>query len=355
MLHLTGLFHFARWQIARRGGIVVLTFHRVLPDRVSDASCSLPGMIVRQSTFDSLLSYLCKHFEIVDLNHIDLSQPSRRHRLRLAITFDDGWADNYAVAQPIARKYGVPITIFICSQSMGSNVPPWPEMLAYSLEDVAGSRGTRELLLSRLASRVGPDFKRRLNGASPFSPHAFIEYLKSFEPKKRNELIGIIRELAGQSPEATGDCPPAIMSWSEARVLSTDGVAFGSHTRTHEILTQLTPEEVKTEVYGSKSEIEERLPGRCRLFAYPNGNCTGEIVDTVRDAGYEFAFTTQPGYWRRDSRSHLIPRINVWEGKLIGRNGKFSVLRFEYSVLWKAFLGKSRVPSLGQGLMDSCL
>lgn len=81
---------------------VILLYHRVLkepPRKLYD-----PGLFVTASTFEMHINELSRMFEIVPLE--DLTH-ARNERGRLcAITFDDGWIDNYEVAFPIIKKWG---------------------------------------------------------------------------------------------------------------------------------------------------------------------------------------------------------------------------------------------------------
>src|SRR5271154_5469208 len=59
------------------------------------------------------------------------------------------------------------------------------------------------------------------------------------------------------------------LTWSEVRELSKEGIEFGSHTVTHPILREQEPEQVRTELKGSKEIIEDKLGSRVVSFAYP--------------------------------------------------------------------------------------
>src|SRR5262249_60866114 len=49
----------------------------------------------------------------------------KERRPRLALTFDDGWKDNFKPALPISRKYGIPFTVFFSPQMMPRRESFW--------------------------------------------------------------------------------------------------------------------------------------------------------------------------------------------------------------------------------------
>jgi peptidoglycan/xylan/chitin deacetylase (PgdA/CDA1 family) len=340
LIYGAGVLRFARWWISRSGALVVLTFHRVLPDGEMCTTSSLPGMVVRQSTFESLLNYLSDHFEIVSLDDVTPGKTFDKGRLRFVITFDDGWSDNFQFAYPIAQTYRAPITIFLCSAMMGSTSPFWPEKVAEIL------RKTDDLpelkaAVSRVAVELIPSFTRQIASASGSYAETIIEALKFLRVEIRDQFIERIGNIIAAAPvTAVTDPANALMSWSEVAVLFRQGVTFGSHTRTHQVLTTLESGEVTDEVIGSRKDIEYRLVKRCRAFAYPNGSYSSTVKRAVKEAGYDFAFTTEPGSWTENSDQHALPRVNMWEGKLTDQNGNFSPLVFQYAVFGKLFLRK---------------
>lgn len=99
----------------------VLMYHRIGTDN------STPAISVSLDRFDAQLSYLARHFEIVSLDDLlEVDTPS--HMLakdRIAITFDDGFKDNYTHAYPLLRKHNAPAAIFVVTGTIDRD----PEML----------------------------------------------------------------------------------------------------------------------------------------------------------------------------------------------------------------------------------
>jgi peptidoglycan/xylan/chitin deacetylase (PgdA/CDA1 family) len=316
VLRASGVLPLARWWVRRRGSIV-LTFHRVLPDEELKNTASLPGMVVREKTFDEFLKYAVQHCQFVDLEH----EPDwgSNARLKLAVTFDDGWSDSATVTAPIARKHRVPLLIFLVPEKMGTTLPFWPERAA-------------SVLGQNLTVGGGP-------GASYIE--RTIENLKELPAEERNQRVG---QLVAEHPAA--QVTPGVdrtMTWDQARDLDRQGVSLGSHTSTHEILTAIPLPQAEEEIFGSRDRIEQELEKACEFFSYPNGDCSEEVRDLAELAGYRLAFLNQdPGVWTRDCDPFLIPRVNVCEYHLVDANGNFSPLIFEYAVVWHAAKGLMR-------------
>ena len=93
----------------RAHAAVILQYHHV--------SETLPAVTsVSANTFTKHLSYLKEHnFNVIALNELisAIQQGKTLPEKTVAITFDDGYNNNYEQAAPILEKFGYPYTIFV--------------------------------------------------------------------------------------------------------------------------------------------------------------------------------------------------------------------------------------------------
>jgi len=114
-VHLTGLH---RKLLADTG--VIVAFHRV-DDRVAGDALSLSV-----DAFDRFCRFFKRYYDVISLSDfltrleggIDVAGS-------LAITFDDGYLDNYENAAPILEKYALPATFFITSDFIETDTVAW--------------------------------------------------------------------------------------------------------------------------------------------------------------------------------------------------------------------------------------
>jgi peptidoglycan/xylan/chitin deacetylase (PgdA/CDA1 family) len=107
-------------QLLLRNAAVVVVFHRV-----HDAFDST-GLTVRADTFERYCAFFKQHFQVVSLRElVDRMHNGARLDRHLAITFDDGYLDNYENAVPVLEKLSLPATFFVVTQFMGSTIVPW--------------------------------------------------------------------------------------------------------------------------------------------------------------------------------------------------------------------------------------
>lgn len=312
VLRTTGCLWWAKRQLRRGGAVVVVMLHRVLDDDALRRTHSLPYIVVRRGTFERFVTWLVRHNEVIDVRHGHARTPANG-RLRVAVTFDDGWQDNYSTAMPILRAHGVPATLFICPGLMSAHAPFWPERVLAMLRD----------------SRTH---------ASGMRAEVAIEKLKRYEPQRRDAVIARLARRAGRRNAAVepwdGD---STICWERARAMRHGGIGFGSHTWSHEILTTLTGQTARRELRVSRAAIEREMNECCDVLAYPNGDCSAESRRIVAEEGFRLAFTTSLGAWFAGTDRLAIPRVNVSEWKLTGPAGGFSPLMSDYMIFWKAW------------------
>lgn len=313
MLRASGMLLLARKWVQQQGPIV-LTFHRVLTDSELQQTASLGGMIVRQKTFAAFLQYASQQCEFANLDQEPEWKPSPK--LKLAVTFDDGWSDNAESAYPIASQYRVPLVIFIVSEKTGTALPFWPERAAAALDRVPSADK------SQRAASIG----------------SVIEELKALPAMERESRVSQMVEAGGADESSAA--VDKTMTWQQIAELHAGGVTFGSHTSTHEILTTIPATQAEREIVCSRKVIQQKLESSCNLFSYPNGDYSEQVRDLVAQADYKYAFTNQdPGVWTRDCDPFLIPRVNVCEFHFVDSKGEFSPLIFDYAVVWTAAKG----------------
>jgi peptidoglycan/xylan/chitin deacetylase (PgdA/CDA1 family) len=89
---------------------------------------------------------------------------------------------------------------------------------------------------------------------------------------------------------------PPLMSWETISKLDAQGtLRFEAHTMTHPNLLQLTNDELRREIVGSKHDLEQRLGRSVAGFCYPAGLFGDRERREVEAAGFAWAASCEPG------------------------------------------------------------
>ncbi len=291
-------------------------YHRVLTkDEVAHQSVQ-PGMYVLDSVFAQQMSFVKDNFTVLSLQELlELWRNGGwNERARYCvITFDDGWLDNYRHAYPILKRLGIPATIFLPTDYVGSEAWFWPDQVAYLFTILAEreARGKDVKGVERLLSAF-------LDGDAPFQVEAstrlesrtdeIIERCKALPIQQINELVdGLATELEVSLPRGR-----VIVNWDEVREMSLAGLSFGSHSCSHRIMTTIAPDEVSKELFRSAQVLLDEGVNYVPVFCYPNGNSDPHIQSLVQASGYEAAVSVRMGVEGREPENqYAIRRVGI--------------------------------------------
>lgn len=290
-----------------RARLSVLILHRVLarPDPL------FPGEIHAQQ-FDQICAWLAAWFQVLPLDEALRRLPTGQlPRRALAITFDDGYADNHDVALPILKRHGLSATFYVATGFLN------------------GGRMWNDSVIEAL--RLSPQAQLDLQG-TPLAPLGVLELGEAgMDPARRRRAIDRVIAAIKYRPLAERqDCVQALaeragaalpldlmMSSAQVRGLREQGMLVGAHTVSHPILATLTAAQARAEIGGSKDWLEGLLGESVRQFAYPNGkpgeDYLPESVDIVRGLGFDAAVSTVWGAARVSSDLYQIPRFTPWD------------------------------------------
>jgi hypothetical protein len=221
---------------------LIFGYHRVLPSDSGDLSFCPPGMYVTPETLRRHLVFLAKHFELVHLDDMIDNNLSKRC---CAITFDDGWWDNFAYAFPVLEELKVPATIFLTTDFVTSRQWPWPDRLAF----YAYSWGT-----DHLVSIIGEHSCFSKEGSVPSSIGELIALLKGRSHHEITEIMDRLDERFSSSYGSLHKVNPAL-TWADVRKMRSSTVRFGLHSHTHVIANAATPASFLAKDYATSAAM----------------------------------------------------------------------------------------------------
>ena len=302
---------------------VILMYHRVAEPDIDPW-----GLCVAPRHFAEHLEVLRKYAHPISLQQ--LAQAHRNGNIpsrAVAVTFDDGYADNLYQAKPLLAQYDIPATVFVTAGYIGQNREFWwdelerlllqpgklPEKLCLNIN---GSTHQWELgeAANYSEAEYQRDHKLRVCESQPGS-RLFLCHLlgQLLQPLPEEERLQTLDELVTWTKAGSIARPThRPLSWEELRELGEGGlVEIGAHTVTHPLLSAHSPDFQREEIQQGKVYLEEKLERPVASFAYPYGNYTPETVRLAREARFDCACSVVEDIVWRESDRFQLPRFEV--------------------------------------------
>jgi len=281
--------------------VIVLVYHRV-----TNLSCDPEMLAVAPENFRAQMRYLKENVALVRFEE----DWSKAPKPAVAVTFDDGYADNALEALPILEEVGVPATFFVSTGTIGTSRQFWWD----ELERIVIGRQGLPSSFTLNDDRFGKSWPTATESDRQKFYQQIVPSMKSIDPERREAWLAQLRLWAGGGDEI-GDLTQRAMTVDELRLLAGSRWAtVGAHTVTHSRLSVLTPAAQLEEIAASKRQLEEWLSREITVFSYPYGrksDYTGETVALCRGAGFIKAAANFPGQAHGWTDPYRIPRLLV--------------------------------------------
>lgn len=300
LFDLSGLL---RWYERRmRQGLTILTYHRVLP-LPQCIDYPLQALAMPVEAFRRQMQWLADHCRVLPVFDAlaVLNEGGNFAKPLVAVTFDDGYGDNYTFAAPILEAHGLRGTFYVTSGFVDTGGPQWYDRASAAWGHLSAPHAQR--LMSLMQRTIPANTAAGTNGQSG---GAWMEGLKSATPDVRQELVALVERLANHPLEKTHFQPmrPEHVSELHAR-----GHEIGSHTVSHPILPQLTASALANELQQSAARLGRWTGAVIHGFCYPNGDFDADVERAVIAAGYCYACTTGEGFNRPGQNPFRLLRL----------------------------------------------
>jgi peptidoglycan/xylan/chitin deacetylase (PgdA/CDA1 family) len=305
VLHHSGLLGLARLARAHVRG-VVLRYH-ALTETADPIVYAAPDICMPIDAFRIQMAFVKRAYTVLPLDAL-VDAVVRGGTLpprAMAITFDDGYADNHRLGLPVLRALGLPATVYVATGSVEGAMPFWVGAVR------AIALGARDDVLLMPGGETA-----RLDGAPnrEAAAKALTRALVPFTAAERSAW------LAGAAASVGVDLDRVLagtmLDWASIRELAAAGWTIGAHTVTHSNVALLDPIEAEAEIARSRDALANAIGAPVSHFCYPNSGGQHEyfgaaVTAVLRRLGFRSATTSRPGALRPGADPFLLPRLGV--------------------------------------------
>ena len=283
----------ARLSSARAG--VALVYHRV-GGTGGDAQREILAAVSDES-FRRQLRHFARHYRVVPASELlaEVRRRRRGQRFPAAVTFDDDLAGHLERALPALQEADVRGTFFLGGTSLAGPHRFWWDDLQRAVDG--------RLVEAGAVPHVAEADVRAALERSPKAIFRVAGTIERLERGKRRETALALRTAAGPPGQDEG------LRADDIRALVGSGAEVGFHTLRHELLTELTDEELDHALREGREELSAVAGTPLEVISYPHGRADGRVAVAAREAGFDFGFVTARRRVEAEDDPLLIPRI----------------------------------------------
>src|SRR5690242_8829392 len=287
----------------RGRGAAVLMYHSVMDDPAA-ARDTLGEIVHSTEEFRRQMEELAGRAHPVSLDEVrSYAQGEKPAPARaVAVTFDDGYADNLEVAAPILNRLGIPGAVYVTVECIEKKQLPWPARLRHAFRRT-GKPYWEEMTGKRWALDGAEQRESAFWRAS--------EECARLAGEAQDRFVAALEQDLDVEPSKTD----LMMTGEQMREMIRQGHTIGSHTLTHPNMAYLDAASAERELGESRRRLEEATASRVVHFAYPGPALSPiwsvETLAASRRAGYETAVTTTSGLVRKGDDPLCLRRLGA--------------------------------------------
>ncbi len=257
---------------AARGGRILI-YHGVC---LEDANRFHP-IYIKLRDLETQLRLFKKHFNVLSLADYMAGRWSS-DRFNLAISFDDGFANNHQYALPLLERLKLPATFFVTGIRATAQEMLWNDFLA-----LLGKFGPPAFSYRDVIYHGAPFLKYR-SGKSGLT---LTEELRNSDFE---EKAGMMKDLGRLIPARAKELSKPWWQQMTAdqirQCADSPQISIGAHGMYHNDLALIEPAAAATELLKSREFLESVTGKPVESLAFPYGAYTRPLLDQARLAGY---------------------------------------------------------------------
>jgi len=256
------------------------------------------------SEFEKIIIYLKKNYDIVPLSELFEIHRTKRKvtRKTVALTFDDGYLNNFEIALPVLKKYNAPATFYIISKGLlVDNYLSWPDAI-----DLVMKNHKENIHLDGHTFKHPAFYNEELKLDLP-------AYLKTCGDRTEKLAYELANKFNYQVEEIKKKPELLLMINGEgiSKYANEPLLEFGAHSHSHCNMEFLNKEVAEFELKTSKDLVEQKTGKKVISFAFPDGSYSAETMSIAKKVGYENMAAVSYKNKENNSDPNLLSRFTI--------------------------------------------
>jgi peptidoglycan/xylan/chitin deacetylase (PgdA/CDA1 family) len=263
---------FGKLLLKDRYGERILVYHGI--DREGETKYN--SRFISKIFFEEFIKYITTHYNVISLDDF-YQKKFKKDTLNIAITFDDGYLNNYKYAVPILEKYNVPACFYITTIHEKASYlwADFLDLVSYHTEKAA-------IIFERNLYKKSAKKEFIWNGVS----------MKNVAKALPYEVLKLIYEVFEDDwknlPLKDLEDYWKLMNAEQIKEIADNPLfTIGAHGETHASLVDIPLEAAKHEILTSKQQLKTICEQPITEFAFPFGYYNQELAEYCHEIGFE--------------------------------------------------------------------
>ena len=263
--------------------LTILLYHGVTSCK-SHGIENYSGKHIKVEEFEKQMRFLRDNANVLSMDDIvDISISGGDYpENAVAITFDDGFENNYTQAAPILDDYKLPATFYITSGIVNTTLMFWVD----KLEDMIN---LTEKKLLRVKLNEEKDFPLIGHDEKLEALNTIKKFCKFAEANEMYRIIAELEDKLSVSPSVAHASNYKKINWDQLSSISSNPLfIIGGHSLYHNILSSMDEECMDKDIQLSIDLLEYNLGKNIVHYSYPEGqkeHYNQAVINSLKNRG----------------------------------------------------------------------
>lgn len=288
--------------------LLILLYHGVYDHKLKGIE-NYSGKHINKKDFISQMQLLKnKNFNFLSFEDIVqiIGAGSKFPKKSVAVSFDDGFFNNYQIACPILDDLKIPTIFYVCSGLIGKKNLFWVDVIEACINNC--KLENLDIRLDEFRSFNIKDIKAKINTIEIIK-----KYCKISKINIRNRVLKDLKNITNTKPTPEMSVNYEIMNWKELSEINNNNLfTVGGHNMFHDSFTNIEPENIELEISNTIKLIEQNLNSKVEHYSYPEGQARDynpQVIDELKKQGIKCCPSAKYGFNSDTSNLFHLKRI----------------------------------------------